>query len=67
MSGFAQILVPVDYSEPSNAALELAADITHGRTGIKQVLLGSVAEKTVRLAPCPVLTVRSGGEPAVRG
>ncbi len=32
---------------------------THGRTGLKHVLLGSVAEKTVRLAPCPVLTVRA--------
>lgn len=31
---------------------------THGRTGIKHVLLGSVAEKVVRLAPCPVLVVR---------
>jgi len=144
MSAFAQILVPVDYSEPADAALRLAAELarafkgrllvlhllplevyglgeypivsgdgvrlaeeterlqahvrevlephgplpayevevtwgspylhivelaierrvdlivigTHGRTGIKHVLLGSVAEKTVRLAPCPVLTVR---------
>jgi nucleotide-binding universal stress UspA family protein len=31
---------------------------THGRTGIKHVLLGSVAEKVVRHAPCPVLAVR---------
>jgi universal stress protein A len=31
---------------------------THGRTGLLQVLLGSVAEKVVRLAPCPVLVVR---------
>jgi nucleotide-binding universal stress UspA family protein len=31
---------------------------THGRTGLSHVLLGSVAEKVVRLAPCPVLTVR---------
>jgi nucleotide-binding universal stress UspA family protein len=30
---------------------------THGRTGISRELLGSVAEKVVRLAPCPVLTV----------
>jgi nucleotide-binding universal stress UspA family protein len=32
---------------------------THGRTGLKHVLLGSVAERVVRLAPCPVLVVRS--------
>jgi nucleotide-binding universal stress UspA family protein len=30
---------------------------THGRTGVSRVLLGSVAEGVVRLAPCPVLTV----------
>ena len=38
---------------------------THGRTGLPHVLLGSVAEKVVRLAPCPVLTVKAvqtGGE-----
>ena len=31
---------------------------THGRTGFKHVLLGSVAERTLRTAPCPVLTVK---------
>jgi len=31
---------------------------THGYTGLKHVLLGSVAEKIVRHAPCPVLSVR---------
>ncbi len=40
---------------------ENAADLivmgTHGRTGVSRVLLGSVAEHVVRLAPCPVLTV----------
>ena len=34
---------------------------THGRGGVNRVLLGSVADRVVRLAPCPVLTVR---EPA---
>jgi nucleotide-binding universal stress UspA family protein len=32
---------------------------TKGLSGFKHVLLGSVAERTVRLAPCPVLTVRA--------
>jgi nucleotide-binding universal stress UspA family protein/CBS domain-containing protein len=45
-------------------AIEHCADLivmgTHGRTGLRHVVLGSVAEKTVRLAPCPVLTVRAG-------
>ncbi len=36
---------------------------THGRTALAHVLLGSVAEKVVRHAACPVLTVRS---PALR-
>jgi nucleotide-binding universal stress UspA family protein len=36
---------------------------THGRTGLSHVLLGSVAEKVVRLAPCPVLTVRRNNQP----
>lgn len=31
---------------------------THGRTGISHLLLGSVAEKVVRRAPCPVMTIR---------
>ena len=32
---------------------------THGRTGLSHVLMGSVAERVVRLAPCPVLTVKT--------
>jgi len=32
---------------------------THGRRGIQHALLGSVAERVVRTAPCPVLTVRA--------
>ena len=43
-------------------AQERAADLivmnTRGRTGLQHVLVGSVAEKVVRLAPCPVLTVK---------
>jgi len=31
---------------------------THGRTGLAHVLIGSVAERVVREAPCPVLTVK---------
>jgi len=33
---------------------------THGRTGLAHVLLGSVAERVVRRAPMPVVTVRPG-------
>src|SRR5215813_2892323 len=35
---------------------------THGRTGLDKLLVGSVAEKVVRSAPCPVLTVRPAAE-----
>jgi nucleotide-binding universal stress UspA family protein len=37
---------------------------THGRRGLAHALLGSVAEKIVRLAPVPVLTVRPARTPA---
>jgi universal stress protein A len=44
------------------AARELEIDLiiisTHGRTGLKHVLLGSTTEHVVRRGPCPVLTVR---------
>jgi nucleotide-binding universal stress UspA family protein len=43
-------------------ALDLQADVllvgTHGRTGVKRMLLGSVAEAVVRRASCPVIAVR---------
>jgi nucleotide-binding universal stress UspA family protein len=34
---------------------------THGRTGLKHVLMGSAAENVLRRAPCPVLIVRPRG------
>lgn len=33
---------------------------THGRSGLSHLLMGSVAEKVLRAAPCPVLVVRDG-------
>ena len=48
--------------EAAALAGKLRADLivigTRGVTGLKHVFLGSVAERTVRLAPCPVLTVK---------
>lgn len=38
--------------------IEMIVIATHGRTGLSHVLLGSVAERIVREAPCPVLTIR---------
>jgi len=40
-------------------AIDLIVIATHGRSGLSHVLMGSVVEKVVRKAPCPVLTVRS--------
>ena len=42
-----------------NKDIDLIVLGTHGRTGIAHMLIGSVAEKVVRKAPCPVLTVKS--------
>lgn len=49
-----QILEAVDEEHPSVVVMG-----THGRRGLKHVLLGSVAEKVVRLSPVPVLTARA--------
>ena len=40
-------------------AIDLIVMGTHGRGAVEHMLLGSVAEKVVRKAPCPVLTVRN--------
>ena len=51
------------YVEIVNEAKRLNTDLiimgTHGRTGLSHVLIGSVAEKVLRLAPCPVMVLRS--------
>ncbi len=45
-----------------NVAKEQGCDLivmgTHGRSGLLRAVIGSVAEHVIRLAPCPVLTVR---------
>jgi nucleotide-binding universal stress UspA family protein len=41
------------------AGFDLIVMGTHGRRGLSHALLGSVAERVVRMAPCPVLTVRA--------
>ena len=47
----------------TRAAEELGADLiimgTRGNTGLKHVILGSVAERTIRHAPCSVWTVKT--------
>lgn len=46
----------LDYAKRQEIDLIVLA--THGRTGLKHLLMGSVAENVVRCAACPVLTVR---------
>lgn len=46
----------IRYAREAN--IDLIVLGTHGRTGLAHVLMGSVAEKVVRKAPCPVLSVR---------
>src|SRR5262245_14332158 len=41
-----------------DASVDLIVIGTHGRGALAHLLMGSVAEKVVRMAPCPVLTVR---------
>jgi len=50
------------FIEIIETAAELEVDLiiiaTHGHTGVEHILFGSTAEKVVRKAPCPVLTLR---------
>jgi nucleotide-binding universal stress UspA family protein len=46
----------VDYA--ASESVDLIVMGTHGRSGVAHLFLGSVAERVVRTAPCPVLTVR---------
>jgi universal stress protein A len=58
----------LESGEPASTILKVAqtqgVDLvivgTHGRTGVRHLLLGSIAEKVVRLSPVPVLTVPPG-------
>jgi universal stress protein A len=45
--------------------VDLIVMVTHGRTGLGHLVMGSVAERVVRLAPCPVLTIRPPGDRAL--
>jgi nucleotide-binding universal stress UspA family protein len=61
----------VDTGTPHRTIVETAealkADLivmaTHGRSGLGHTFIGSVAERVVRTAPCPVLTIRPKAQP----
>ncbi len=73
-SGPATIPVVMTSSSPAFAIIDYAReqDIdliimgTHGRGALGHLLMGSVAERVVRLAPCPVLTIRQPERDFVR-
>ena len=61
-----RVFVHVTHGDPAGEILALAEDVqadlilvgTHGRHGLKRLLMGSVAERVVRNATCPVLVMR---------
>ena len=61
------IVSGVPYEEIIRKAEEMAASLivvgTHGRTGLDHLIFGSTAERVVRSASCPVLTIRLPAEP----
>jgi len=63
LTGESAVIYGVPFHEIVETAKARLVDLivmgTHGRTGLMHVLLGSVAERVVRLAPCSVLVVRS--------
>lgn len=60
------VSLKIEFGDPGHEVAQYAqaqgADLivlsSHGRTGIKRLLIGSVAERIVRLAHCPVLVLR---------
>jgi nucleotide-binding universal stress UspA family protein len=50
--------------EAQNLDADLIVIGTHGHTGLKHLLLGSIAERVVQKATCPVLTVKSPDTPS---
>jgi nucleotide-binding universal stress UspA family protein len=69
LAGEIVVVHGVPFQEILNTAKKRQVDLiimgTHGRTGLSHVFLGSVAEKVLRLAPCPVLVARQSTPVAV--
>jgi nucleotide-binding universal stress UspA family protein len=61
-----RVVVGAPYQQILEAAAAERVDwivmATHGRTGLSHLLIGSVAERVLRTAPCPVLTLRPAAE-----
>jgi nucleotide-binding universal stress UspA family protein len=65
-----RVQVGVPFEEIVKIAAEERVDMialgTHGRGGVSRLLMGSVADRVIRLAPCSVLTVREATSEAGR-
>jgi nucleotide-binding universal stress UspA family protein len=69
VKGLAKVRYHIRQGDPFENILDASEDFmtdlvvlaTHGRTGLKRLVIGNVAEKVVRHAPCPVLTVKPKG------
>jgi nucleotide-binding universal stress UspA family protein len=63
-----RVVVGIPYRRIVEVATDEKVDLivmaTHGRTGFSHLFMGSVAEKVVRTAPCPILTIRPTGATA---
>lgn len=65
-AGYSEVVLDILVGDPGHQIADLAsrahADLivlpSHGRTGLRRWLIGSVAERVVRLAHCPVLVLR---------
>jgi nucleotide-binding universal stress UspA family protein len=63
---FRKVPIHVEFGDPGERIAAVAKEIgaglivmpSHGRTGLPHLLIGSVAERVIRLAPCPVLVLR---------
>lgn len=64
--GYKEVQIEVAIGDPSTEIIDCAKEIdsdlivmpSHGRKGVSRFLLGSVAERVVRLSPCPVLILK---------
>lgn len=64
--GYEKVQMKVAIGDPSTEIIDCAKEIdsdlivmpSHGRKGVSRFLLGSVAERVVRLSPCPVLILK---------
>lgn len=69
------VSVKIEMGHPADRILEVTKEVgaafitiaTHGRTGLQHMLLGSMSEKVIRQAPCPVCVVKSYGMSLVEG